>query len=426
MDSVARVDLPGEGAGLRPQGVAAPIPPSDADRSMSEIPLSARARAITDSITLAIMARAQSMKAQGVDVVSLAAGEPDFPSPDEVREAGIQAIRDGQTRYTSAVGMPDVRAAGARWLKRVFGLDYEAENVIVTAGAKPALMLGLMAICGDGDRVLLPAPFWPSYVDIVKLAGGVPVIVDAVPEQEFVHSGEQIARAARQAEAKGIVLNYPNNPSGAVPTHAQVEEIVAAALDAGLWILSDEIYARLIYDGREHHSPARCKNAFERVLVVNGGTKSHSMTGWRIGFLAGPRHVVDAAGRIQSQAIGNACTISQRAVLAVCNAPDDIGLRERLRAFDERRRWVVQAVNRIPGLELDAPHGAFYALIDARAVCRRLGCDDVEFAERLLTTAKVALIPGSPFAIPGFIRLSYAASLKELEEGVRRIAAFLS
>ncbi|MBI5852751.1 MAG: pyridoxal phosphate-dependent aminotransferase [Planctomycetes bacterium] len=393
---------------------------------MSEIPLSARARAITDSITLAITARAQTMKAQGVDVVSLAAGEPDFASPDAVREAGIKAIRDGQTRYTAATGMPDVRAAGASWLSRVFGLNYAAGDVIVTAGAKPALMLGLMAICGDGDRVLLPAPFWPSYVDIVKLALGVPVIVPAVPEQDFVHAGAQIVRAARDAKAKGIVLNYPNNPSGAVPTRAQVEELVAAALEAGLWIVSDEIYARLIYDGREHFSPARCSGAAERVLVVNGGTKSHSMTGWRIGFLAGPRHVVDAAGRIQSQAIGNACTISQRAVLAVCNESDDAELRARLRAFDERRRWVVQAVNQIPGLTLATPHGAFYALIDARPVCRRLGYDDVELAERLLSDAKVALIPGGPFAIPGFIRLSYAASMKELEEGVRRIAAFLS
>lgn len=393
---------------------------------MTEIPLSARARAITDSITLAITARAQAMKAQGIDVVSLAAGEPDFPSPDEVREAGIRAIREGQTRYTSATGMADVRAAAAGWFRRHYGLPYEAGDVIVTAGAKPALMLALMAVCEDGDRVLLPAPFWASYTDIVKLAGGEPVIVPAVPEQDFIHSGAQIARAARESGAKGIVLNWPNNPSGAVPTREQVEEIVAEAIAAGLWILSDEIYARLVYDGREHYSPARCKGAFGRVLVVNGGTKSHSMTGWRIGFLAGPRAVVDAAGRILSQAMGNACTISQRAVLAVCNETDDSALRERLRAYDERRRFVVGAINRIPGLRLATPHGAFYALIDAREACARLRIDDVQLTERLLAEAKVALIPGGPFAIPGFIRLSYAASMKEIEEGVRRIAAYLS
>ncbi len=393
---------------------------------MSEIKLSARARAITDSITLAITARAQAMRAQGIDIVSLAAGEPDFPSPDEVRDAGIKAIVDNQTRYTPAAGMPDVRAAAASWFRRQFGLTYEPAQVIVTAGAKPALTLGLMAICEEGDRVLLPAPFWVSYTDIVKLAGGEPVILPAVPEQGFVHTGAQIVRAAREANAKGVVLNWPNNPSGAVPTRAQVEEVVGAILDAGLWIISDEIYARLLYDGYEHFSPARCKGALDRVLVVNGGTKSHSMTGWRIGFLAGPRAVIDAAARIQSQAMGNTCTISQRAVLAVCNETDDSTLRKRLAAFDERRRFVVKAINAIPGLHLATPHGAFYALIDARAVCKARGIDDIALAEQLLADAKVALIPGSPFAIPGFIRLSYAASMEDIEEGISRIAAFLS
>lgn len=393
---------------------------------MSDLPLSARARAITDSITLAITARAQGMRAQGIDVVSLAAGEPDFPSPDEVCEAGIRAIREGQTRYTAASGMTDVRAAAAGWFRRQFDLPYETPNVMVTAGAKPALTLGLMTLCNEGDRVLLPAPFWASYTDIVQLAGGDPVVVPAVPEQGFIHHGRQIAQAAHEVGARGIVLNWPNNPSGAVPTREQVEEVVAAVLDCGMWIISDEIYARLIYDGLAHHSPAGCKGAFERTLVVNGGTKSHSMTGWRIGFLAGPRGVIEAAGRIQSQAIGNTCTIRQRAVLAVCNETDTSGLAKRLAAFDERRRYVCSAVNSIPGLRLATPHGAFYALIDARAVCALRRIDDIALAEHLLSEAKVAVIPGTPFAIPGFIRISYAASMREIEEGIRRIAAYVS
>lgn len=391
---------------------------------MSAIKISARARAISDSITLAISARAAAMKRDGIDVVSLGAGEPDFGTPARIADAGVTAIREGYTRYTPAAGMPDVRAAGARWFRRHFGMPYEAENVMVTAGAKPALYLALDTIVEPGDVVLLPAPFWASYTDIVRLAEGVPVVVDAVPEQGFVHTGEQIARAAREHGAKGVVVNYPNNPSGAVPTPAQVEAIVDAAIEHDLWILSDEIYARLIYDGLPHVSPASFERAFDRVIVVNGGTKSHSMTGWRVGFLAGPAEVVAAAARIQSQAMGNTCSISQRAVLEVCDEPDDSGLRQRLAAFDERRKFLVDAVGSIPRLRVDVPQGAFYLLVDVREACAALDADDVTFAERLLVEGKVATVPGTPFAIPGFVRLSYAAGLDDLRKAVDRIADF--
>lgn len=393
---------------------------------MTDLQLSARARAITDSITLAISARAQAMRASGVDVISLAAGEPDFPSPENVCEAGTRAVKDGQTRYTAASGMPDVRAAAAQWFQTRFELPYEAQNVVVTAGAKPALTLALLTLCEEGDRILVPAPFWVSYPDIIGLTGGLPIVVPAVPDQGFIHHGEQIAQAAKEHDARGIILNWPNNPSGAVPTRAQVSEVVAAILDAGMWMVSDEIYARLIYGDLEHFSPARCEGALERSLVVNGGTKSHSMTGWRVGFLAGPTEIIAAAGRIQSQAIGNTCTISQRAVLAVCNETDETGLQSRLGAFDQRRRFVLESINAIRGLHLEEPRGAFYALIDAREICAARGIDDVQLVESLLTEAKVALIPGTPFAIPGFIRLSYAASMEQIAEGVRRIAAYLS
>ena len=392
---------------------------------MSAIPVSARARGITDSITLAITARAKAMRAEGIDVVSLGAGEPDFPTAEPIADAGVQAIRDGYTRYTPAAGMPDVRQAGADWFRRRFGLDFASEEIVVTAGAKPALSLAMQAIVNPGDKVLLPAPFWASYTDIVRLSDGVPVPLAAVPEQGFVHTGEQIAEAIAETGAKGVVINFPNNPSGAVPTPAQVEAITDACAAAGVWIISDEIYARLIYDGGEHASPAGLAAGRDRTIVVNGGTKSHSMTGWRVGFLAAPAEIAAAVAKIASQALGNTCSISQRAAKAMCEETDDTELHRRLAAFDERRRFLVESLDGHAGLAMPRPQGAFYALLDVREVCRERGIDDVAFAEQLLVDGRVATVPGTPFEIPGFVRLSYAASLDDLRLAVERIRSFV-
>lgn len=392
---------------------------------MASISPSSRALAISDSITLAISARASEMRAAGQDVISLGAGEPDFPTPKDVAEAGIEAIMSGKTRYTPARGLPEVREAAAHWFGEQFGLDYAKENIMVTAGAKPALVMAMMALINDGDRILLPAPYWPSYPEMVRLAGGISVDLPALPENDFVCSAEQIDLAVAAGGAAGIVINFPNNPSGAVPTRGEVSQILAAAERHGLWILSDEIYANLIYDGLEHFSPAGLPGGAERVLVVNGATKSHSMTGWRVGFLAGPDHIIDAAGRIQSQAIGNPCTISQHAVMKVCYQDGREEIERRLKSFDQRRQYLVEAIDAIPGISLRPPKGAFYGLVDVREVCARWRSDDQQFAERLLTEALVATVPGSAFAIPGFIRLSYAASMTELEGAVKRIDQFV-
>lgn len=389
------------------------------------ISVSQRARSITDSITLAISARAKAMQAEGIDVVSLGAGEPDFGTPEPIAEAGIQAIRDGYTRYTAAAGMPDVRAAAARWFQRQFDLPYEPQNVMVTAGAKPALMLAMQSLVNPGDKVLLPAPFWPSYTEIVRLADGVPIPLAGVPEQGFVHTGAQIAAAAAEHGAKGVVLNFPNNPSGAVASRAEIEDLVDAAIEHDLFIISDEIYARLLYDDAEHVSPAAFERARDRVVIVNGGTKSHSMTGWRVGFLAGPAELIAAAARVQSQAVGNTNSISQRAVMAVCDETDATEFERRRAAFDARRRYLHGAIQSIEGLRLEMPKGAFYALVDCREVCERVGIDDVTFAERLLVDGLVATVPGSPFEMPGFVRLSYAASMEDIERAVQRIGAFV-
>lgn len=381
-----------------------------------------RSQSLTESVTLAIAGKAKKLKADGVDVVSLSAGEPDFGTIESVAQAGVEAIRGGQTRYTAAAGTPELRAAGAAWFQSEYGLDYTTTQVMATAGVKPALHMALMAILEPGDTVLLPAPYWVSYPSLVEIAGGRSVGVPAVPDQAFVHTGEQILAAAREQNAKGVILNYPNNPTGAVPTAAQIKDLVDAAVEADLWIISDEIYAKITYDGAECLSPASL--APERTLVVNGGSKSHSLTGWRIGFLAGPADIIAAAAKMQSQAIGNPCSVSQAAGLVAAAGDHRAEVARRVAAFDERRRYLVAALNEIDGVSAQMPLGAFYVMADARQLCERLGIDDVELCSRLLDQAGLALVPGQPFAAPGFVRLSYAASMDDLKDAVARLARF--
>lgn len=364
------------------------------------------------------------MRAQGRDVVSLGAGEPDFATPAPIAQAGIRAIEQGNTRYTPAPGVPELRAAGARWLQSTFGLAYTADEVMVSAGAKAALHMALEAIVEPGDVVLILAPYWVSYPALVTMADGTPVVVPAVPDQGFVHDAATIDAAIRRHRAKGLLLNFPNNPSGTVPTRAQLQAIVDVCRQHDLWIVSDEIYATLLYDDAAHVSPAALPGGRERTVVVNGFTKSHTLTGWRTSFLAGPRAVVDACCRIQSQVLGNPCTISQAATLAACELALPEEQERRMRAFDERRRYLVAEINRIPGLRLATPRGAFYALVDARAWCRERGLDDAAICERLLEEHLLAAVPGSAFAIPGFLRLSYAAAMDQLRSAVARLRAF--
>ncbi len=383
-----------------------------------------RSRWIEESVTLAIAARALALRAAGHDVVSLGAGEPDFPTPPAVVNAGIRAIEQGRYRYTATSGTPDLRQAGARWLGAAFGLDYQPDEVMVTAGAKPALHLALGTVVEKGDRVLILAPYWVSYPALVRMADGEPLILPPAPDRRFIHSADAIDAAVRAHDLKGVVLNFPNNPSGAVPTRAEIEAIVKVAVAHDLWIVSDEIYAQIRYDDAEHVSPAIVPGGRERTLLVSGFTKSHTLTGWRIGFLAGPAAVIAAAGRIQSQVLGNPCTISQEAALAACAEPPAAEIGRRLPEFDQRRRYLVREIPTIDGLALQAPRGAFYAFVDARRLCARLAVDDVRLTERLLEEQLLAVVPGTAFGAPGFLRLSYAAPMHDLERAVARLRAF--
>lgn len=386
----------------------------------------ARSRRIEESATLAITAKASKMKAAGLDVVSLGAGEPDFPTPAPIAQAGIRAIEQGKTRYTAAPGVPELRTAGSEWLRATFGLHYTADEVMVCAGAKAALHMALDAVVEPGDAVLILAPYWVSYPALVAMADGRPVVVPPVPDLGFVHDAAAVDAACRQHRAKGLVLNFPNNPSGAVPGREQVQAIVDVCRKNDVWIVSDEIYGTLLYDGAQHVSPAGMPGGRERTLVVNGFTKSHTLTGWRTSFLAGPRAVIDACCRIQSQVLGNPCTISQEAMLTACRVPLPDDQKQRMRAFTERRDFLVKEVNAIRGLRLAAPRGAFYALVDVREFCGRRGIDDVVMCEQLLDQQKLAAVPGSAFAIPGFVRLSYAASMDDLRKAVDRLRSFVS
>lgn len=392
---------------------------------MTGLAENARCRGIEESPTLAITAKAAQLRAAGADVVSLGAGEPDFPTPEPIAAAGIRAIETGNYRYTSAAGIPPLRAAGAKWLGATFGLEYTAAEVMVCAGAKAALHMSMQALVEPGDAVLVLAPYWVSYPALVTLAGGTPIVLPPVPDTGFVHGAEAVAAAAKAHGAKGMLLNFPNNPSGAVATREQIAAIVAAAAEHDLWIVSDEIYATLLYDGAVHTSPAQVPGGRERTVVINGFTKSHTLTGWRTSFLAAPAEIVAACARIQSQVLGNPCTISQAAMLAACEQPVPEEQARRMAAFAERRQFLTDAINRIPGLGLTAPQGAFYALVDARELCAERGIDDKTMCDQLLGDHLLAGVPGSAFAIPNFVRFSYAVSMENLREAVIRLRAYV-
>lgn len=392
---------------------------------MTGLAPNARSRQIEESATLAISAEANRLKAAGKDVVSLGAGEPDFPAPAPIARAGVEAIEQHNYRYTATSGVPALREAGAAWLRETFGLDYDAAEVMVTAGAKGALHMTLQTIVQPGDRVLVLAPYWVSYPALVTMAGGEPVVVDAMPERGFIHDAATIERAAAEHGAKGVIFNSPNNPSGAVAPRADVQALVDLCAQRDMWIISDEIYATLLYDGASQTSPASLPGGRERTVVVNGFTKSHTMTGWRTSFMAGPADIIEAAGRIQSQLLGNPCTISQAAMLKACQQPVPEDQAKRMEAFAERRAFLLERVNALPGLSLAPPMGAFYAMIDVRPICQARGLDDFEVCEQLLKDHLLALVPGSAFAAPGFIRASYAASMEVLEKAVARLKAWV-
>ncbi len=388
--------------------------------------ISQRAQRTSPSPTLAITAKARKMREEGIDVLSFGAGEPDFDTPEFIKDAAITALREGFTKYTPTAGIEPLRKAICDKLWRDNGLKYEPNQIIVTCGGKHALYNTFQVICDPGDEVIIPAPYWVSYPEMVKLADGVPVFVYADESTGFVPTIDAI-REKITARTRAIVVNSPCNPTGAVFPRQRLEEIADLALRHDLYIISDEIYEKMVYDGHEHFSIASLgEEVKKRTILVNGMSKAYSMTGWRIGYAAAERELIAAMTRIQDQSTSNPTSIAQRAALAALQASED-AVKQMVTAFAERRRAIVDGLNNIPGFRCAEPGGAFYAFPNVSALYGKRWGDRVlnnsdAFAEYLLEVARVAVVPGSGFGADENIRLSYACSLDTIRNGLARIA----
>ncbi len=394
-----------------------------------KISISKNIQRIQPSVTLAITAKAKAMKKAGVDVIPLSAGEPDFDTPENIREAAIQAINCGFTKYTPAVGTPELREAVCEKLKKENGLLCEPSQVIVSCGGKHSISLAIMALVGEGDEVVIPAPYWVSYPEQVKLTGGTPVILETEKENGLKIGPGQLKKAIT-SRTKLFILNSPSNPSGVVYTEEELKELAEVALEAGIFVLSDEIYEKIIYDGAAHYSIAVQEGMPKQTIVINGVSKSYAMTGWRIGYAAGPEEIIQAMGKIQSQQTSNACSIAQAAALEALTGPQESVERMR-KAFDKRRKYIVQRLNSTPGVSCPEPQGAFYVFPDVSVFYGTSLGDtridgSVSVCDFLLEEEKVACVPGAGFGADNHIRLSYATSMENIEIAMDRIETGLN
>lgn len=391
--------------------------------------LSATARGVAPSATLKLNAAVAQMKSEGVPVLSLGAGEPDFDTPEHIRKAAIEALNTGKTRYTDVSGIPQLRQAIADHILAQKGLRYDARQIIVGAGAKQVLYHALQAILNPGDEVVLPSPYWVSYTEMIRMAGGVPVFVNTDPANFFLPTPEQMA-AAITSRTKAMILNSPNNPTGAVWPRELIVAAMELAKQHDFWVVSDEIYEALVYDGMEHISPASIsEDAYSRTIVISGFSKSYAMTGWRIGYGSGPRMVIAAMAALQSHATGNVNSIAQYAALAALQGPQDC-VQQMKQSFERRRSLMLDCVKNAGLTASIHPQGAFYLLLDIRsAIGKSLDgktiTDDLTFSELLLAHSFVAVVPGSPFGAPGFMRLSYAAADTVITQAMERIGSFM-
>ncbi|SHI78337.1 aspartate aminotransferase [Geosporobacter subterraneus DSM 17957] len=386
--------------------------------------LSIKNRKITDSVTLAITAKAKKMKAEGIDVVSFGAGEPDFNTPKHIRDAAIAAIEKGSNGYTASSGMPELRQAICDKLREDNHLDYKPENIVVSNGAKHSLHNVLLALCNPGDEVIVPVPYWVSYPELVKLADAVPVYVETPEENGFKYDKASLEKAITE-KTKAIILNSPNNPTGTVYTEAELKSIADIAVKYGIYVISDEIYEKLTYDGHHVSIASFSEEIKNLTIVVNGMSKAYAMTGWRIGYTASNKEIANIMTNIQSHATSNPNTVAQYASIEALKG-DQEPIHQMVKAFVERRNYMVEKINAIEGLSCRKPEGAFYVMVNiSKIMGRTLGGkvinSSMDFAEYLLDNAKVAVVPGSGFGTDNYVRLSYATSLENIKEGLSRI-----
>ncbi|AEE95865.1 pyridoxal phosphate-dependent aminotransferase [Mahella australiensis] len=387
--------------------------------------LSRKAQTITESATLAISSKAKKMKSEGIDVVDFGVGEPDFDTPEHIKAAAIDAIKEGYTKYTPATGIPQLKQAIANKLQRDNALSYKPSDIVVSNGAKHALFNAFYAILNPGDEVIMPAPCWVSYPELVKLADGVPVMVSADESNAFKTSAD-VLRKYINGRTKAILINSPNNPTGTVYAEEELKAIADLACEYDLVVVSDEIYEKLIYDDAKHVSIASFNDDIKaRTIVINGVSKTYAMTGWRIGYSASNEEIASIIGNVQSQATSNPNSIAQYAALAALQGtqqPVTIMVEE----FKKRRDYICQRINGIEGLSCMKPTGAFYVMMNISQYTGQKinGCDimgSIDFAQMLLDKVHVAVVPGEPFGDDRFVRLSYATSIEQIEKGLARI-----
>jgi len=390
--------------------------------------LAARAANIAPSPTLAVDNLAKEMKRRGIDVVGFGAGEPDFDTPDFIKQAAIEALQRGLTKYTAVGGLPQLKAAIADKMRRENNLVYQPEDIAVTVGAKHALYEIFQVLCEPGDEVVLPSPYWVSYLEQIRLAGATPVVVPGDPANSLKISAEDLRRAL-SPHTKAVLLNSPNNPTGAVYTRQELEALAQVILDSPAWIVSDEIYEAFIYAAEPHVSIASLSPALqERTLIVNGFSKRYAMTGWRLGYVAGPRPVIEAITNLQSHSTSNPTSFAQAGALAALQGPAE-PVQAMVEEFRRRRDFLVARLGELPYVECAVPDGAFYVFPKVSGIFGRCA-DGVEITsssslcQLVLEKAQVAIVPGIAFGTDEYVRLSYATGFEQIREGVARLAAF--
>jgi len=382
--------------------------------------LAKRVERVSPSLTLAITAKAKKLRSEGVDIVSFAAGEPDFDTPSHIKGAAMAAIKEGFTKYTPASGMLELKEAVSKKLECENGLVYPPPSISISCGAKHSLYNIFQAICQEGDEVIIPSPYWLSYPEMVKLAGATPVFVQAHEENGFRVNIDDLKKALTR-NTKALILNSPSNPTGSIYGDGDLKEIADLAVSKGIAVVSDEIYEKIIYDGQKHTSIASLGNKIKDIsIVVNGVSKSYSMTGWRIGYIAAPSDVIVAINKIQSHSTSNPASISQKAALEAITG-DQTSVKDMVKEFSIRRDLITGGLSKIKGFKVFKPQGAFYVF------CNITGTkiDSLTLTNRLLDEAGVAVIPGRPFGSDSHIRLSFASSSSEIKKGLDRIGKWV-
>ena len=385
-----------------------------------DIRLAKRTQNLNPSSTLAITAKAKKLKSEGHDIVNFAAGEPDFDTPDFIKDAAITAIKAGFTKYTPTTGIPELKKIIADKLRKDNSLEYDSSQIVVSCGAKHSIFNALFVLLNKGDEAIIPSPYWVSYPEMVRLSEGKPCFIETSPKNDFKITIKDLEKYINP-KTKVIILNSPSNPTGCIYTEDELRQIAKICVAKKIFVISDEIYEKIVFDNLKHVSIASFgKDIYNLTITVNGLSKSYSMTGWRIGYLAGPADIVDAVSKLQDHSTSNPASISQKAAVAALNVPDDFS---KLMAaeFQKRRDYTIERLDKIKKISFVKPKGAFYIFCDIS----KSGLDSLTFANRLLDEVYVSLVPGIGFGRDGYVRISFATALTQIEKGMDRIEGWL-